>query len=115
MAYSGPSTFGLMASHVQAMANGVDPYKPAKFLDDDKWWGNKAQAPVKTDWNAPQYQNFTYQKYNPGGPDPSYKTFGQAAPQYKGFNDGDYDRYELSVRTPGEQAASRPTRPPSAT
>ncbi|WP_243358576.1 hypothetical protein [Fundidesulfovibrio terrae] len=107
MSYQGPSTFGLIASHNIAAANGVDPYKPAKFLDDNQWWGNKAQAPVNTQWTAPSYQNFNYQKYDSGGSDPSYKTYGPSAPQYKGFDGGDYDRYELSVRNPGEQAAQR--------
>lgn len=107
MSYQGPASHGMLAAHVIGTANGVNPYKPKEFLSDDKWWGNKAQAPVKTDWNAPEYQNFKYQKYDSGGPDPSYKTYGQAAPQYKGFNGGDYDRYELNLRSPGEQAASR--------
>jgi len=106
MSYEGPSTFGLTQSHLIASQNGVDPYKPAKFLDDSQWWGNKAQAPANTQWSAPNYQNFQYQKYGSGS-DPSYKTYGQAAPQYKGMNGGDYDRYELSLRNPGEQAASR--------
>ncbi|MFZ5427713.1 MAG: hypothetical protein ACOZEN_12120, partial [Thermodesulfobacteriota bacterium] len=107
MSYQGPSTFGLYAAHNIASANGVDPYKTAKFLDDSQWWGNKAQAPVNTQWQAPDYKSFNYQKHNAGGPDPTYKTYGQAAPAYKGFNGGDYDRYELNLRAPGEQAAKR--------
>jgi hypothetical protein len=106
MSYEGPTTFGLTQAHMIASQNGVDPYKPAKFLDDSQWWGNKAQAPASTQWSAPNYQNFNYQKYDSGS-DPSYKTYGPSAPQYKGFGDGDYDRYELSVRNPGEQAAQR--------
>lgn len=107
MDYQGPSTFGLMQSHLIASANGVDPYKPASFLSDNQWWGNQAQAPVSTQWTAPNYQSYAYQKYDAGGQDPSYQTYGQAAPRYQGFNGGDYDRYELSVRNPGEQAAQR--------
>lgn len=104
MDYNGPSTFGLMQSHIFANQNNVDPYGKASFLSDAQWWGNKAQAPANTQWNAPAYQSFNYQKYAPGS-DPSYKTYAQAAPDYKGFRDGDYDRYELSLKAPGERAA----------
>ena len=107
MSYQGPSTFGLISSHLIANANGVDPYKPQEFLDDSQWWGNKAQAPAQTQWSAPSYQNYNYQTYDSGGADPSFNTYAQAAPQYAGFNGGDYDRYELSLRNPGEQAANR--------
>ncbi len=106
-AYKGPAMYGLITSHNIAAANGVDPYKPAKFLDDSQWWGNKAQSPVNTQWTAPDYKSFNYQKYDSGGADPTYKTFNQAAPTYKGFGGGDYDRYELNLRAPGEQAAKR--------
>lgn len=106
MSYQGPSTFGLYATHNLAQANNVDPYRPASFLNDSQWWGNSAQAPANTQWNAPGYKGFSYQKYAPGS-DPGYKAYAQDAPRYQGFQGGDYDRYELSLKAPGERAAKQ--------
>jgi len=102
-----PTMFGLQQSHALASASGVDPYTPAPFLSDNQWWGNTAQAPAQTAWSAPQYQNFQYQKLGYNTPAPTYQTYSQSAPTYKGLADGDYDRYELSLRMPGETAARR--------
>lgn len=93
MSYQGPSTFGLFTSHVVASQNGVDAYKPASYLDDSQWWGNKAKAPASTQWNAPEYKAY------------SYGASSRPAPEYKGLQGGDYDRLEMSLRSPGEQAA----------
>jgi len=106
MDYNGPSTFGLMQAHTFASQNGVDPYGKPSFLSDSQWWGNTAQAPANTQWSAPGYKSYSYQKYAVGT-DPSYRTYAQDAPRYKGFQDGDYDRYELSLKAPGERAAKQ--------
>lgn len=100
------TTYGLMASQTTAQANGVDPFRPKAFLSDNQWWGNRAQAPASTTWNAPTYQGYNFQKLDYSTPAPTYQTYNQAAPTYKGFNGGDYDRYEVSLRTPAELAAN---------
>ncbi len=102
-----PTIFGMQQAGAIASANGVDPYKTTPFLSNNQWWGNSAQAPTQTSWSAPQYQNFQFQKLNYATPAPTYQTYTKEAPKYQGLNNGDYDRYELSLRMPGETAAKR--------
>ncbi|GAB6038187.1 hypothetical protein JCM15519_27460 [Fundidesulfovibrio butyratiphilus] len=100
------TTYGLTQSYNLAQANNVDPYRPKSYLSDNQWWGNTAQSPASTTWTAPTYQNYNFQKLDYSTPAPTYQTYAQDAPTYKGLNGGDYNRYELSVRTPGELAAN---------
>ncbi|WP_243311473.1 hypothetical protein [Fundidesulfovibrio agrisoli] len=105
MSYDGPTTFGLTQAHLLAEQNGVDPYRPAPYLDDSQWWGNSAVRPAQTQWTPPAYQNFQYSAYQAPGGDPAYQAYGVQAPVYAGLEGGDYDRYENALRSSGEIAA----------
>lgn len=96
-----PTTYGLTQAHLLASANNVNVYQPKSYLTDDQWWGNKAQAPTQTQWQAPSFQKLDSQA------SPTYQTYAAQAPTYKGLSGGDYDRYELNLRAPGETAAQR--------
>ena len=96
-----PTTYGLTQAHLLATANNLDVYQPKSYLSDDQWWGNKAQAPAQTQWQAPGFQKLDYRAA------PDYQTYAAQAPTYAGLSGGDYDRYELNLRAPGETAATK--------
>lgn len=95
------STVGAM--NVFNSSGNANPFQAQPYADMSQWWGNSAQAPTQTALNIPNWNDWKFQVY--GQEAPTYQTYGAANPVYQGLMEGDYNRLEESLRTPGEIAA----------